>query len=84
MKFILGCRFTFKAYAKNIKDKMTKYSLETGVVLFDADGHVLSLIFIKDQGTVAPNKCTKLRGSRGSRRSFSWVKLMDHCRGSNS
>ena len=84
MKFILGCRFTFKAYAKNINDKMTKYSLETGEVLFDADGHVLSLIFIKDQGTVAPNKCTKLCGSRGSRRSFWWVKLMDHCRGSNS
>ena len=52
LKFMLGCRFSFKAYA-NIREKATKCSLKTTEVLLNTDGHVLtfSLIFIK----VAPN-----------------------------
>ena len=42
LKFILGCRFSFEAYAKNVKEKATKCSLETTELLLDADGHVLT------------------------------------------
>ena len=39
---MLGCRFSFKAYAKNIREKATKGSLETNEILLDADGHVIT------------------------------------------
>ena len=39
---MLGFRFSFKAYAKNVKDEATKCSLEIAEVLLDADGHVLT------------------------------------------
>ena len=41
---MLGCRFSFKVYAKNVKEKATKYSLKTAEVLLDADGHVLTYV----------------------------------------
>ena len=39
---MLDCRFSFEAYAKNVREKVTKFSLETTEVLLDADGHVLT------------------------------------------
>ena len=39
-KNLLGCRFSFKAYAKNVLEKATKFS--TAEVLFDADQNVLT------------------------------------------
>ena len=51
---MLGCRFSFKACAKNIQGKATKCSLKTAEVLLDADGHLLPKFDI-DPGTVAPN-----------------------------
>ena len=39
---MLGCRFSFKAFAKNVREKATKCSIKTTDVLFDADGHVLT------------------------------------------
>ena len=45
-KLMLGCRFSFEAYAKNVRDKSTKFFLKTTGVLLDADG---SLIYIKVQ-----------------------------------
>ena len=47
---MLGCRFSFVAYAKNVREKTTKRSFKTTEALLVADGHVLlsiSLIFIK-------------------------------------
>ena len=41
-KFMLGCRFSFEAYAKDVREKMTKCSLKTTEVLLDADGHMLT------------------------------------------
>ena len=41
---MIGCRFSFEAYAKNIQEKATKCSLKTTEVLLDADGHVLTYI----------------------------------------
>ena len=41
LKFMLGCRFSFKAYA-NIREKATKCSLKTTEVLLNTDGHVLT------------------------------------------
>ena len=38
---MLGCRFSFKAYVKNEREKATKYSLKAKVLL-DDDGHLLS------------------------------------------
>ena len=38
---MLGCRFNFKAYAKSIREKVTKHYLKSIEVLLDADGHVL-------------------------------------------
>ena len=40
--FVLDCRFIFKAYTKNVREKTTKYPLKTAEVLLDADGHVLT------------------------------------------
>ena len=31
---ILGCRFTFKAYAKNVREKTTKCSLKTAIEFY--------------------------------------------------
>ena len=42
--FILGCRFTFKAYAKNVREETSKCSLKTAEVLLDADEHVLTYV----------------------------------------
>ena len=39
---MLGCRFTFNAYAKNVRQKTTKCSLKSAEILLDADGHVLT------------------------------------------
>ena len=39
---MLGCRFNFDVYAKNVRQKATKCSLRTTEVLLDADGHVLT------------------------------------------
>ena len=37
-----GCRFSLKAYAKNVKEKTTKCSLKAIDMLLDADRHVLT------------------------------------------
>ena len=42
LKFILGCRFTLEAYAKNIKENATNFSLKTTELLLDADRQVLT------------------------------------------
>ena len=34
---------SFEAYAKNVREKMTKCCLITNEVLLDADGHVLKV-----------------------------------------
>ena len=39
---MLGCRFSFEAYAKNLRKKATKSSLKTTEVLLDAEGYVLT------------------------------------------
>ena len=41
-KFMLGCRLSVEANAKNVREKTTKCSLKTTEVLFDVDGHVLT------------------------------------------
>ena len=38
---MLGCRFSFKAYAKNVREKAIKCSLKITEVLLDVDGHVV-------------------------------------------
>ena len=38
---MLDCRFSFEAYAKNLREKATNCTLKTAEVLLDADGHVL-------------------------------------------
>ena len=50
LKFILGHRFIFKAYVKNVREKTTKCSLKTDEVLLDAVPK-----FDIYQSTVAPN-----------------------------
>ena len=39
---MLGCRFSFKVYAKHVREKATKNSLKTTEVLLDVDGHMLT------------------------------------------
>ena len=39
---MLDCRFSFEAYAKNLREKATKCTLKTAEVLLDADGHMLT------------------------------------------
>ena len=39
---MLGCRFSFEEYAKNVKEKTTKCSLKTTDVLLGADGYVVT------------------------------------------
>ena len=43
-KFMLSCRFSFEAYAENVREKTTKGSLETAEVLLDVGGHVLTYV----------------------------------------
>ena len=40
--FLLGCRFSFQAYAKKVREKTTQCSLKTTEVLLHADGHELT------------------------------------------
>ena len=44
LKFMLCCRFSFEAYAKNIREKATKCSWNTTEILLDADGHELTYV----------------------------------------
>ena len=39
---VLGCRFSFKVYVKNVREKATKCFLKSANVLLDADGHVVT------------------------------------------
>ena len=39
---MLGCKFSFKVYAKSVKEKENKCSLKTNEVMLDADGHVIT------------------------------------------
>ena len=39
---MLSCKFSFKAYAKTVREKETKRSLKTAEVLLDTDGYVLT------------------------------------------
>ena len=39
---MLGSRFSFEAYAKNVRDRATNCSLKITEVILDADGHVLT------------------------------------------
>ena len=53
---MLGCRFSFETYAKNVTEKVTECSLKTIEVLFNADGHVITQVTLDIyQGIVAPN-----------------------------
>ena len=36
---MLGCRFSFKAFVKNVRENVNMCSLKTNEVLLDADGH---------------------------------------------
>ena len=51
---MLGCRFSFKTYVKNVTEEVTKFSSKTTEVLLDTDGHVVTEFDIY-QGAVAPN-----------------------------
>ena len=39
---MLGCKFSFKVYAKSVREKATKCSLKTNEVMLDTDGHVIT------------------------------------------
>ena len=39
---MLGCRFSFEAYEKNVREKATTFSLKNADVLLDADRHGLT------------------------------------------
>ena len=39
---MLGCRFIFNTYTKNVREKSTKNFLKTTEILMNADGHVLT------------------------------------------
>ena len=39
---MLGCRFNFEVYGKNVRAKATKCSFKTTEVQLDADGHLLT------------------------------------------
>ena len=39
---MLGCKFSFEAYAKNVKKETTKFSLKFPEVLLDADGNLVA------------------------------------------
>ena len=38
---VLGCRFSFEEYAKNVIEKTTELSLKAAEVLLNSDGHEL-------------------------------------------
>ena len=40
--FMLGCRFNFKAYLKNVREKATKCTIKITEALLEPDGHVLT------------------------------------------
>ena len=42
LKFTLDLKCSFKAYEKNVKEKVTNCSLKTTEFLLNADGHVLT------------------------------------------
>ena len=42
---MLGCRFSFEAYAKNVREKAIKCSLKTIVVRLGADGHLYTYVW---------------------------------------
>ena len=65
---MLGCRFCFELYAKNIREKTTKCSLKTKDILLDADGMCLPKFNIC-QGTVALN-CFKAAVSPSKKKNF--------------
>ena len=48
-KIFLGCRFSFEAYAENIRKKASNCFLKITEILLDSDGAYLSLIIIKVQ-----------------------------------
>ena len=52
---MLGCRFSFEAYAKNVREKPTKCCFKTTEVAVDTDGHMCLPKFDIYQGTVAQN-----------------------------
>ena len=39
---MLGCRFSFEVYSKNVREKATKCSLKSTDALLSADGHVVT------------------------------------------
>ena len=39
---MLGSKFSFEEYMKNVREKATKWFLKTNEVLLDADGHTLT------------------------------------------
>ena len=41
---MFGCRFSFEAYTKNLREKTTKCYLKITKILLDADGHVLTYV----------------------------------------
>ena len=43
-RFKLGNGFSFEAYMKNVREKVSKCTLKTTGVLLDADGHVLTQV----------------------------------------
>ena len=51
---MLGCRFNFEPYAKNVREKATKCSLKTDEIRLDNNVHVLTKFDIY-QERVAPN-----------------------------
>ena len=40
-KFVLGCRFNFEVYSKNVREKAIKCFLKPAEAILDANGHVL-------------------------------------------
>ena len=41
-KFMLSCRFNFEAYAKNVREKVTKCPIKITEVLLEADESVFT------------------------------------------
>ena len=56
---MLSCRYRFQAYAKNVRQKTTKWSSKTTEVLLDTGGHVLTKFDKFDiyESTIVPNCC---------------------------
>ena len=67
---MLGCRFSFEVYAKNVQEKANKCSLKTTEVLLNADGqflratqtlHVLFFLFSKKNLSRAGSELHRVR-----------------------